>query len=253
MAHKTLEFDTETTVDQYAEQMTKHLLRVGFIPKPGDGTLDMSTIRGAGLPIGKIHRLYGTNPCLDINPERYARYAYYDPVVDYQDSIPGMVALRRLWQGEMDHRLTLKDLQRGRFENQIEKIAAKLAKFTSLLIDEHMLQNRMDPRKPELIRLMRLFIRGQKPNGKAQDEYRYGKLSMFDTGMGITIRVFPPEREGRSPPHVLVYNTVNSYGTKGELNLQEPPMVEANWEPDLADEALQLLREATVLDALAEL
>ena len=58
MAHKTLELDTETTAAHYAQSMQK-LLGVAYVPKPGDGTLDMSTIRGAGLPIGKINRLYG--------------------------------------------------------------------------------------------------------------------------------------------------------------------------------------------------
>ena len=32
----------------------------------------------------------------------------------------------------------------------------------------------------------------------------------------------------------------------------EAPLVEANWRPDLADEALDLLRQATVLDVLAD-
>lgn len=254
MARKTLEIDTETTAAQYADQLSKHLLNVAYVPKPSDGTLDMSTIRGQGLPIGKINRVYGHNPKFDFNHVtqsfNYLSQSAQAASQSFMDLGKTMDAMRKVWRGEKDHRLTLKDLRGTTPKERFDKTIDKLVKFTNLLIDEHVLLHAF-PKKVELIRLMRLFIKGQ-PRNVPKDEYCYGKLSLFDTGMGITIRMFPTADERESGSHTLIYNTVLSYETKGELNLQEPPMVEANWRPDLADEALQLLREATVLDALAE-
>jgi len=169
-------------------------------------------------------------------------------------------SLRDVFSREKDHRLTLGDLERTTYQERLEKAATKLAEFTGMLIHEHMLLHYGDPRKLEIVRLTKLFIKGQgtdssgcRPNGgrPASGEHVFERLSVFDTAMGITVRLFLQRDDGGFPQHTLVYNTTGAYTAKRELNLREALLVEANWLPHLADETLQLLRRATVLDQLA--
>lgn len=179
----------------------------------------------------RLRRLYGTTPNF--------KSTLHDATLD---------TLRRVFAGEKDHKLSLEKLEAG--YNAYESLANKIVALLDLLVDEYLLLNHTDPRKVELVRLMRVFMRGNKPSKKG--EYKYGMLGMFDTSRGITIRLFLPENKDRTPTHDLVYNTVSDYTVRGDLNLKRAPLVEANWEPDLADIALALLRQATVLDELAD-
>ena len=153
---------------------------------------------------------------------------------------------RVFWEQRESHRLSLDKIKAG--YDTVESLVKKTGALLDLLTDEHV-KLHADPRKVELVRLMRLFMQGRKSNSKG--EYRLGNLSCFDTSMGITIRLFLPENKDREPEHDLVYNTTSDYKFKDEHNLKRAPLVEANFRPDLADEALDLLRQVLVLETLA--
>jgi len=240
---ETIRVDTETTAADYAKQMKKHLLGVGF--KPGDGTLDMSTIRAHGFPIGKINRIYGHNPKFDFN--------HVTQGLNYlsQGVQAATIPFRNFTVVKKDHRITLKDLQTTTPQERFDKLIDKLVKFTNLVIDEEFLQNHACPKKAEIVRLTRLFIKSQPRTFDGQ--HRFGELSVFDTEMGMTVRLFLPQHQDRPVRHTLVYATVRSYRLRDELNLAEAPLVEGTWNEAYAHMALQLLRQATVLDALAEI
>jgi len=102
-----------------------------------------------------------------------------------------------------------------------------------------------DPKLLELVRLTRLVTMGNHAH-----EFRRGELSVFWTFMGITIRLFQLANQDRNPTHDLVYAT----GT-WDIGWSCDPFDgyrTMSYDKTLADNALELLRKAVVLDLLAD-
>jgi len=105
-----------------------------------------------------------------------------------------------------------------------------------------------DPKLLELVRLARLVIVTNGCGGNL--EFRRGELSVFWTFMGITIRLFQPANQDRTPTHDLVYAT----GT-WDIGWSRDPFDgyrTMSYDETLSDRALELLRKAVVLDLLAD-
>lgn len=226
MGVKKIAFDTESGLDHLASKMDG-LVNVSFVDRKPTKNSSFAMMYG-GFPKGKIYTLFAS--------QKVGKSLWDDRLAE---------KLRLMGEPQP---LSMEEIINT--EDPLGNLVERLVKLTNLILDEHILQNHVDPRKPELIRLMRVFIKSQPYSSGG--EYRFGKLSVFDTGMGITIRLFQPENAKRIPPHDLVYSTTSSYDARRKLKLRQAPMVEGTWAPEFADEALALLRQATVLDQLAD-
>ena len=118
-------------------------------------------------------------------------------------------------------------------------------------------------KKHEIIKLAEMFAR--QPLATPHGEHRYGRLGVSTTQGTIAVRLYPDSANGTSWGYDTVYATARDHeAERKSLNREMERMgigmkggrkiySEIAWEPKLADEALELLQLATVLDQLADI
>lgn len=112
-----------------------------------------------------------------------------------------------------------------------------------------------DPRRGEIHDLAKRLYACKGPNTPT-GECRRGVLGVFDTDMGITVRLFLHKNSS----HVLVYSYLKTYtcekGTHGRIRVisrSKPAYAVGTFDADYADLTLELLYKELILESLAEL